>query len=84
MTTKAQDRLLGLTLIALSVTIGGEMLGMTLLTTVGVTGFFIALLGQFVLMTVALVGGVGRRSGRKTYDPVLADQALTSTPSKEH
>lgn len=83
MTTKTQDRFLGFTLVALLLTIGGELLDMTLLTTVGVTSFFLALGGLFALMTVTLVGGVSRRSGKDIYDP-LADQASSPTPPREH
>ena len=84
MTTRTQDRFLGLTLVALLLTLSGELLRMTLLTTVGVTSFFLALVGLFALMTVTLVDGVRQRSGRDIYDPVLADRASSSTPPIEH
>lgn len=83
-TTKTRDRLLGLTLVALLATIGGELLGMTLLVTIGVTGFFLALVGLFAIMTVTLVVGVSQTSGSKIYDPTLADRACLSTPPSEH
>lgn len=74
MTTKSQDRLLGLALFALLVTIGGEILGMTLLVTIGVPSFFIAVAGLLALMTVSLVVGISRTSGPGMRAPVLADR----------
>ncbi|WP_144926972.1 hypothetical protein [Halorubrum salsamenti] len=74
MTTKSQDGLLGLTLVALLVTLGGDLLGMTLLVAVGVTSFSLALIGLLALMTVSLVVGVSRTSGPDMHDPLLADR----------
>ncbi|QHS16562.1 hypothetical protein GWK26_05010 [haloarchaeon 3A1-DGR] len=71
MTTTSQDRLLGLTLVALLATMGGELLGMTLLVTIGVTSFFLAVAGLFALMAVTLVVGVSQLSGPDMYDPIL-------------
>lgn len=74
MTTKSQDQLLGLALVALLVTIGGEILGATLLVAVGVTSFFLAVAGLLTLMTVSLAVGVSRTSGPDMRAPVLADR----------
>ncbi|MFC7185799.1 hypothetical protein [Halorubrum yunnanense] len=79
MTTETEDRLLGLTLLSLLAAIGGELLGIASLVTVGVTGFFLALAGLFAIMTVTLVVGLRRLSGPDMYDPVLADRAPLST-----
>ena len=84
MTTKIRDRFLGLTLVALLVTIGGELLGMTLLVSLGVTSFFLAVVGLFALMTVTLVVGVTQRSGTVTDDPVRTDGARVPAPSQKH
>ena len=84
MTTKTQDRLLGLTVLALLVTIAGELLATTLLVTVGVTTFFLAVVGLFTLMTATLVIGVSERSGSDVDDPVLADPTRSATPPGDH
>jgi len=84
MSTKAQNRVLGLTVAALLVTIGGELLGMRLLTTIGVASFFVAVVGLFALMTVTLIDGVSQRSKIDVYDPALAEKVSSSTPSSEH
>lgn len=81
MITKSQDRLLGLALVALLATVGGELLGSTPLLTTGVTGFFLAVAGLFVLMTVTLVVAVGRSSGPDMRPPIGTDRARVSTAS---
>lgn len=83
MTTQTRDRFLGLTLVALLVTIGGDLLGMTLLVALGVTSFFLAVVGLFALMTVTLVVGVTQRPGTATYDTVPTDGARSPTPPPE-
>lgn len=84
MTPKTRDRFLGLSIAALLVTIGGDLLAMPLLLTVGVTGFFLAVAGLFALMTVSLVVGLRQRSGPDAPDPVLAEPAFQSTPPNGH
>ena len=74
MTTKSQDRLLGLTVVALLAAFGGEFLGSAFLVAVGVAGLFLALAGLFALMTLSLVVGVSRTSGPDMRDPILADR----------
>lgn len=64
--------------------IGGGLLGMPLLLTIGVTSLFVALMGLFALMTVSLVGRVIRGPGADIFDPVVADRASASTPPTEH
>jgi hypothetical protein len=77
--TTIQDQFLGLALVALLVTVVGELLAVTPLVTVGVTSFFLAVVGLFALMTAALIAGVSQRSGPDTYDPVLIDRSHTAT-----
>ncbi|MFC7026415.1 hypothetical protein ACFQJ5_00425 [Halomicroarcula sp. GCM10025324] len=77
--TTTQDQFLGLALLALLVTLGGELLAVTLLVTIGVTSFFLAVVGLFALMTAALIVGVSQRSGPDMYDPVLIDRSHTAT-----
>ncbi|WP_241996624.1 hypothetical protein [Halorubrum sp. SD626R] len=81
MTTKYEDRLLGLAVVALLAAVGGELLGATLLVTVGVTGFFLAVGGLLALMTVTLAVGLSRVSGPDMSDPELADRVGLSMSS---
>ena len=79
MTTKFEDRLLGLAVVAFLAAMGGELLEATLLVTVGVTGFFLAVGGLLALMTVTLAVGLSRASGPDMSDPELADRVDFST-----
>jgi len=63
MTTKLEDRLLGLAVAALLTTIGGELAGAAALVTLGVTTFALALAGLLVVMTLSLLVGLSRLSG---------------------
>jgi hypothetical protein len=74
MTTKTEDRLLGLALISLLATFGGELLGTALLVTIGVTSFFLAVAGLLAVMAVTLVAGVSQTSGPDMHDPLRADR----------
>lgn len=69
MTTRSQDRLLGLSVFSLLAAIGGELLGMTLLVTIGVASFFLAVAGLLALMTVTLVVGVSQNTAPDMRDP---------------
>ena len=84
MTTKSQDRTLGLAVLAILAAIGGELLGATLLVTIGVTGFFVAVAGLLALMTVSLIIGVSHVSGPDMRDPVLADRDPLPTRQRKH
>jgi len=69
-----QDRLLGLALAALLATIGGELIGSQLVTTVGVTVFALSLVTLFAVMTVVLVVNVARPSSLDALDPTLTER----------
>ena len=71
MTTASQERLLELTVLALFAAVSGDLLGMTLLTRVGVTGFFLGVAALLAVMTAALVVGLGRLSGPDMRDSVV-------------
>jgi len=73
MTTNAEDRLLGLAVAALLATVGGELLAIPLLVTVGVAGFFAALAVLFAVMTVTLAVGASRSPGLEMRDPAVTD-----------
>ena len=83
MTTKSQDRLLGIAVVALLVTFGGELFGMTLLVSLSVTGFFLAVVWLLALMTVTLIVGVSRTSGPDMDDPMLTSHTSVSATSGE-
>ena len=83
MSTKSQDRLLGLALLSLLVAFGGDLLGMTALIAVGVASFSLAVAGVLALMTVTLVIGVSRVSGPDMHDPTLADRASVAPAPDE-
>jgi len=63
MTTKLEDRLLGLAIAALLTTIGGELAGVAALVSLGVTTFALALAALLVVMTLSLLVGLSRLSG---------------------
>ena len=84
MTTKSQNRTLGLAVLAILAAIGGELLGAPLLVSIGVTGFFLAVAGLLALMTVSLVVGVSHISGPDMRDPVLTDRDPLSTRQRKH
>ncbi|QKY17672.1 hypothetical protein [Halorubrum sp. CBA1229] len=83
MTTKSQDRALGLTVLAFLVAISGELLGVSLLVTIGVTGFFLAVAGLLALMTISLIVGVSHISGPDMRDSVLSDRDPLSAPHRK-
>lgn len=60
MRKRLQHRLIGAQLLALLSTFAGELLDVSILIAVGVTGFFLALFGLLAAMSVALVAGLGR------------------------
>ena len=74
MTTKTEDRLLGLAVAALLTTAGGELLGVSPLVTLGVTGFALALIGLFVVMPLELLVGLSRTSGPDMRDAAVTDR----------
>lgn len=63
MTTEVEDRLLGLAVVALLTTIGGELAGAAAVVSLGVTTFAFALAALLVVMTLSLVVGLSRLSG---------------------
>ena len=63
MTTEVEDRLLGLAVVALLTTIGGEFAGAAAVVSLGVTTFSFALAALLVVMTLSLVVGLSRLSG---------------------
>jgi hypothetical protein len=84
MTTKSQDGMLGLTLLALLVTVGGETLGMPLLVAIGVTSFFLAVGGLMALMTISLILGLRRTTGPDMRDSLIADSESFVNSSRKH
>ncbi|MFW6318442.1 MAG: hypothetical protein ACOC06_08255 [Halorubrum sp.] len=74
MTTKTEDRLLGLAVAALLTTLGGELLAIPLLVAVGLVGFFTALPLLFAVMTVTLAVSLKRSSGPEMRDPAIVDR----------
>jgi len=76
--------MLGLTLLAFLVTIGGELLGMSLLIAIGVTSFFLAVGGLMALMTVSLIVGLSRTSGPDMDDPFSTDSDSFTSPPRSH
>lgn len=83
MTTKSEDRLLGIALVALLAAMGGELLGMTSLVGIGLTGFVLAVTGLFALMTVTLLVGLGRTSGPDMSGSILTERTPLSTRPDE-
>lgn len=63
MTTMIEDRLLGLAVAALSITISGELAGIGSLATFGATTFAAAIAALFVAMPLSLLVGLSRTSG---------------------
>ena len=63
MITEVEDRLLGLAVVALLTTIGGELAGAAAVVSLGVTTFAFALAALLVVMTLSLVVGLSRLSG---------------------
>ena len=63
MTMEVEDRLLGLAVVALLTTIGGELAGAAAVVSLGVTTFAFALAALLVVMTLSLVVGLSRLSG---------------------
>lgn len=55
-----QHRLMGIQLLVLFLTFAGELLDVSILITVGVTSFFLALFGLLAVMSVALTVGLTR------------------------
>ena len=74
MTTKTEDRLLGLAVAALLTTAAGEVFGISLLVALGVTSFALALVGLLVVMPLALLVGLSRTSGPDMHEPTTADR----------
>ena len=74
MTTKTEDRLLGLAVAALLTTAAGEVFGISLLVALGVTSFALALVGLLVVMPLALLVGLSRTSGPDMREPTTADR----------
>lgn len=64
-----QHRLIGIQLLALCLTFAGELLDVSILVTVGVTGFFLALFGLLAVMSVALAVGLTRTDGPQMLGP---------------
>jgi len=75
MTTKTEDRLLGLAVAALLATIGGELGGAAALVTLGVTTFALALLGLLIVMTFSLIVGLSRSTGPDMHAVATADRS---------
>jgi hypothetical protein len=63
MSLNAEDRLLGLAVVALLTTIGGDIAGVTALVSLGVTAFALALATVLLVMTISLLVGLSRSSG---------------------
>jgi hypothetical protein len=76
MTTKTEDRLLGVAVAALLTTIGGELAGTAALVTLGVTTFALALVGLLIVMPLSLLVGLTRSSG--------PDMHAVSTTDRSH
>jgi len=74
MHTKAEDRLLGLALVALLTTMGGELLGSQVLIAVGAAGFAVAIAALFAVMSVVLAASVARSSELNAPDPTAIDR----------
>jgi len=74
MTTKLEDRLLGLAVAALLTTIGGELAGAAALVTLGVTTFAFALAALLVVMTLSLLVGLSRLSGPDMHPVTSTDR----------
>ncbi|QAU11797.1 hypothetical protein EKH57_02965 [Halorubrum sp. BOL3-1] len=74
MYTKTENQLFGLALVALSATIGAELLGSQLLVTVGVGVFALAVVALFAVMSVVLAVGVARTSDQNTLDAAATDR----------
>ncbi|WP_435075735.1 hypothetical protein [Halorubrum sp. HHNYT27] len=74
MDTKSEDRLLGLAIVALLTTIGGELLGSQLIMTVGVTVFVLSLVALFAVMSVVLAVNVARTSELNALDPAMSER----------
>ncbi|MGQ3330261.1 hypothetical protein [Halorubrum sp. FL23] len=79
MTTQSQDRLLGIAVASLIAAFGGDLLGMSLLVTVGVASFFLAVAALLALMTASLVVGLSQLSGPDMHAPVPAEKARFPT-----
>jgi len=69
MTTKTEDRLLGLAVAALLTAIGGELAGVAALVALGVTTFALAIAALLVVMPLSLLVGLSR-SSRPDMHPV--------------
>lgn len=69
MTVPLQHRLLEVQLLSLLAALVGDVSGVVALTTVGVAGVALSLLALFVVMGVALAGGVGRWVGARPVAP---------------
>jgi uncharacterized membrane protein YgaE (UPF0421/DUF939 family) len=74
-TILSQDRFLGLAVVALLGTMGGELFGVDPLVTLGVTGFFVAVAGLLATMTLALIVGVSRTANPDMLDSPIVDRA---------
>ena len=74
MTTKLEDRLLGLAVAALLTAIGGELAGVAALVTLGVTTFALALATLLVVMTLSLIVGLTRISGPDMHPVTTTDR----------
>ncbi|PAU84542.1 hypothetical protein CK500_03235 [Halorubrum salipaludis] len=75
MTTKTEDRLLGLAVAAILATLGGELLGSQLIITAGVVAFVLALAALFGVMSVVLAVSVARTSDLNAPDPTAIESA---------
>ena len=74
MTTKLEDRLLGLAVASLLTAIGGEMAGVAALVSLGVTTFALALATLLVVMTLSLIVGLSRTSGPDMHPVATTDR----------
>jgi len=74
MDTKSEDRLLGLAIVALLATMGGELLGSQLVVTVGVTVFALSLVALFAVMSVVLAVNVARTSELNSIEPAMSER----------
>jgi len=73
-TTKSEDRLLGLAVAALFTTAAGELFGVSLLVALGVTSFALALVGLLVVMPLELLVGLSLISGPDMRETTVADR----------
>lgn len=64
-----QHWLMGIQLLALFLAFAGELLDVSILVTVGVTGFFLALFGLLAVMSVTLAVGLTRTDGPEMLEP---------------